>query len=130
MLYPQLPEAQFAVMQVVWEQEEPVSGKHVAKSLLSQKGWKRQTVHTLLSRLVKKGFLSVEKQDTEMCYKPLVNREDYLRQETSRFIEVFHKNSLSGLVFALESGTKISDSDLAELMMWLKAREKEEQNSG
>jgi len=128
MQHPQLPEAEFSVMQMIWEQEKPVSSKHMAEIIKPIKGWKKQTVYTLLNRLVDKGFLSSEIQGKERYYKPLVKREDYLRQETGRFVEVFHKNSLTGLMSALVSGKEIDEADLSELSEWLKNREKEDKN--
>ena len=128
MQHPQLPEAEFSVMQMIWEQEKPVSSKRMAEIMKPVKGWKKQTVYTLLNRLVDKGFLSSEIQGKERYYKPLVKREDYLRQETGRFVEVFHKNSLTGLMSALVSGKEIDEADLSELSEWLKNREKEDKN--
>jgi len=126
MQYPQLPEAEFSVMQTIWEQETPISSRCVAELLKPVKSWKQQTVYTLLSRLVEKGFLSSEKQGWERYYTPLIKREDYLRQETERFVESFHNNSLTGLMNALVSGAGINDADFVELSAWLKEREKEE----
>jgi len=40
---------------------------------------------------VEKGFLSSEKQGKERFYSPLVEREEYLRQETGRFVKLFTK---------------------------------------
>ena len=126
MKYTQLPETEFVVMQTIWEHETPISSSRVTELLLPQKGWKHQTVSTLLSRLTDKGFLSSEKQGKERFYKPIVAREDYLQQETSRFMKNFHKNSLTGLMSALVSNNDINEDDLRELSAWLKDSEKEE----
>ena len=124
MNYPQLPEAEFAAMQIIWTQGGPITSSRVAELLKPQKGWKHQTVSTLLSRLTEKGFLSSEKAGKERHYHPLVEKEDYLRQETGRFVKEFHKNSLTGLMSALVSGDNIDDGDLQDLAAWLKEREK------
>jgi len=126
--YPQLPEAEFTVMQTVWEQEAPISSSQVAELLKPARGWKHQTVYTLLTRLVEKGFLSSEKRGKERYYLPLMEREAYLRQETGRFVETFHKNSLTGLMSALVSTAHIDDADLSELTAWLKEREQGERD--
>ena len=129
MQYPQLPEAELSVMQVIWEQKTPVSGVHITSLLLSVKNWKTQTVFTLLSRLVKKGFLSSEKQGKERYYQTLVNRDDYLNQETGRFIEIFHKSSITGLMNAIVSSTDISENELSELSQWLDKKKKEDKSN-
>ena len=120
MKYPQLPDAELIVMQTIWEHKTPISGLRVTELLKPIKKWKHQTVSTLLSRLTDKGFLSSEKRGKERFYTPHVVREDYLSQETDRFIKDFHKNSLTGLMRALISAGDVTDDDLNELTVWLK----------
>jgi len=98
----------------------------MAELVKPYRGWKKQTVFTLLNRLVEKGFLSSTKTGKERYYEPLVEREDYLRQETGRFVESFHKNSITGLMSALVSSTDIDEKELAELSAWLDKRAKGE----
>ena len=125
MKYTQLPETEFTVMQIVWEQEIPVLSSRVTELLKAQRNWKLQTVSTLLSRLEDKGFLSSEKHGKERYYKPLVAHDDYLRQETGQFIKKFHKNSITGLMSALVSNNDVTNDDLRELAAWLKDCEAE-----
>ena len=128
MKYPQLPDSEFFVMQIIWDGESQISSREVAKRIKPLKGWKNQTVYTLLGRLVEKGFLFSEKHGWERYYEPLVKREDYLRQETGRFVEVYHKNSLTDFMSALVPGSTITDNDLSELSAWLKSRENEDKS--
>ena len=120
MKYPHLPEAELLVMQIIWEQNVPLSSKQMLELSKSQKDWKLQTVSTLLNRLTEKGFLSSEKKGKERTYLSLVDREEYLSQETDRFVKNFHKNSISGLMASLVSSNKVTDEDLQELAAWLK----------
>ena len=122
MQYTQLPEAEFTVMQEIWKQDTPVSGSEMTDILYPTKGWKHQTVYTLLNRLVKKGFLTSEKQGKERYYQSLVCQEDYLRQETERFVEQFHKNSIVGLMSTFVSNKSIDDAELSELSAWMDER--------
>jgi len=119
MKFSQLPEAEFTVMQTIWGQDVPISKTEIAKLLMPYKSWKPQTVRTLLDRLVEKCFLSSQKQGKERYYQPLVKREDYLSQETSRFLRDFHKNSITGLMASLINDEKIDDKDLLDLTEWL-----------
>ena len=114
-----LPDAEFDVMQVVWGAELPISSVQVYSASAEQKGWKPQTVLTLLTRLEKKGFVRSEKRGKERYYWPLVSREQYLQQETGQFIERYHGNSVKGLMAALFGGKKPKASDLNELEAWL-----------
>ena len=117
--YPQLPDSEFAIMQIIWGEEAPVSKTRVAEAIAPMRGWKPQTVYTLLTRLQVKGFLSSQKHGKERFYTSLVTRKDYLNQETGRFMCTFHENSLTGLMNAMFSGAP-SEDDLSELEQWLK----------
>ena len=130
MKYPQLPEAELLVMQIVWEQNNPLTSKQLLELSKPQKEWKLQTVSTLLNRLTEKGFLTSEKRGKERYYLPVVVREEYLSQETKRFVKAFHKNSISGLMASLVSSNKVNDEDLQELVTWLKERKEGEHDDG
>jgi len=123
MKYPQLPETEITVMQIIWDQSEPVSSQHVVEILKPVKDWKAQTIYTLLRRLEEKGFLSSEKQGWKRYYRHIVERDDYMRQDTGRYLKVHYKNSLTDLMNALVSGSNVTDDDLHELSSWLKNKE-------
>lgn len=117
-----LPDAEFEVMKAVWALPIPCSAGQVLQALQGEKEWKVQTVITLLSRLVERGFLSTEKQGKERLYRPLLEKEAYLQFETGNFIRQYHGNSFTSFVTALYDGETISDADADELMQWLKER--------
>jgi len=118
----QLPDAEFDVMSVIWNNEVPISSVQVFNLSVKEKQWKPQTVLTLLTRLEKRGFLSSEKRGKERYYMPLVARDDYLKQETGLFVKRFHKNSLTGLMSALFGGKKPEAAELDEIEAWLKGQ--------
>jgi len=118
-MYPHLPDSEHAIMQIIWGQPTPISKTQVAELAAPERGWKPQTVYTLLNRLVEKGFLSSKKQGKERFYTTLVPRETYIEQATERFMSNVHKNSLTGLMNALFS-SKVDKNDLEELEQWLK----------
>lgn len=118
-MYPHLPDSEHAIMQIIWGQPTPISKTQVAELIEPERGWKPQTVYTLLNRLVERGFLSSEKQGKERFYAALVPQEAYIAQATEKFMNTMHKNSLTGLMNALFS-SKVAKEDLAELQQWLK----------
>ncbi|MCL2498749.1 MAG: BlaI/MecI/CopY family transcriptional regulator [Defluviitaleaceae bacterium] len=120
---PQLPDAEFTIMQIVWEQPSPISINQVTALAEPERGWTVQTVYTLLARLVEKGFLYTTKQGRERIYTPLISQDVYLNQETGRFFQKFHKNSVPGLMNALFK--RASKEDLTEIEAWLKENTEE-----
>ena len=118
--YTHLPDSEFTIMQIIWSQPAPISKTQVAALAGPLRGWTPQTVYTLLNRLTEKGFLSSEKQGKERYYTATVSRESYLNQETGRFMETVHKNSLTGLMNALFANNNPTEADLLELEQWLR----------
>ena len=117
-----LPDTEFEIMKVVWANEPPITTNTVMEQLGGERGWKAQTVISLMLRLVKKGFLRTEKDGKERTYFPLVGKEDYLEFETGNFMKLYHENSFLSLVNTLYDGKRLSDGDIEELTKWLKER--------
>ena len=117
-----LPDTEFEIMKVVWANEPPITTNTVMEQLGDERGWKAQTVISLMLRLVKKGFLRTEKNGKERTYFPLVAKEDYLKFETGNFMKLYHENLFLSLVNTLYDGKRLSDSDIEELMQWVRER--------
>ena len=117
-----LPDAEFEIMKVVWANEPPITTNMIMEQLGKEKEWKAQTVITLLLRLVNRGFIRTEKNGKERTYFPIVSKEDYLKFESGDFMERFHENSFTSLVATLYNDKKIKDSDLDELLKWIKEK--------
>lgn len=122
-----LPDAEFDIMQTIWDQQPPVTTGMLMDLMGRDRGWKVQTVVTLLARLTERGFLRVEKgTGRERLFYAVISRDDYLRMETESFLSHYHRKSVSSLIAAL-AGEKLTDSDLDELTAFVqKARERSE----
>jgi predicted transcriptional regulator len=117
-----LPDAEFEIMKIVWANDPPITTNMIMEQLGKEKEWKAQTVITLLLRLANRGFIITEKKGKERTYFPIVNKEDYLKYESSDFIERFYENSFTNLVATLYNDKKIKDSDLDDLLKWIKEK--------
>lgn len=121
--FTRLPETEYEVMSVVWRNTPPVTTAVLMNQLGNEKGWKLQTLVTLLNRLTERGFLRSEKLGKERTYYPCVNQDDYVKFETMLFIEKYHNNSLSQLVNAFTGNSKLSKEEIEELNFLLKKQE-------
>ncbi len=117
-----LPDAEFEIMKAVWANEPPITTSMIMEQLGKEKEWKAPTIISLMLRLVERGFLRTEKCGKERTYYPVIAKEVYLKYETGDFIERFHGNSFTSLVAALYDGDKLKDSDLDDLIKWLKEK--------
>lgn len=121
--FSKLPDTEFEIMKVVWANDPPLSANLIMEKIGASKGWKVQTAITLLLRLVDRGFLRTEKLGKERVYYPVVGRDDYLRFETGNFMNLYHEGSFVSFVSTLYDGKRISETEINELMQWMKARE-------
>lgn len=120
-----LPDAEFAVMQEIWDTENiPVSTADIKSSLKTKKEWNMSALQTVLSRLEEKGFVVSEKNGRNRYYTPAVTREDYLAAEREAFAERVGAKSLPGLVAAMFDGRKISPAEERELLDFINKNRK------
>ena len=117
-----LPDAELEVMQAVWACEAPVARADIDAKLKDTHPMALTTLLTVLTRLADKGFLRIEKQGRSARYIPLVRREEYLAQQSRRFLEKLCGGSLPAFAAALgDSG--LSRQELAELRRLLERDE-------
>ena len=72
-----LPDTELEVMKALWSLGTDVPRLALDHALASFQ-WSRNTINTYLTRLVEKGFVSVQRDGKSNLYTPLVSREDYL----------------------------------------------------
>lgn len=121
-----LPDAEFSVMQGIWNAENiPVSTADIRGLLEGEKEWNMSALQTVLSRLEEKGFVKSEKNGRNRFYTPAVSREEYLAAEREAFAERVGAKSLPGLVAAMFGGRKISPAEEQELLDFINRNRKE-----
>lgn len=111
---PDISNAEFEVLDALWESYPATSGDIIAR-LNSRKPWHEKTVKTLLSRLLKKGVLSFEKQQRQYLYSPVIAREDYNRKETASFVSRLFKGKVAPMVAGFANEHTLSKQDVEAL---------------
>ena len=113
-----LPDAELEVMQAIWACEPPVSRTDIDEILRDTHPMAQTTLLTVLTRLSEKGFVEIRKEGRSARYIPVVARQDYLAQQSRRFVEKVCKGSLPAFAAALcDSGlTKDELAWLRELL--------------
>ena len=111
------------VLSVLW-QNHPLSAKHIAEKLTDE-SWTYVTIKTLINRLLKKGFLSFEKEGRQYLYSATITEKDYLKKENKSFVERMYAGSFSGLFAAFTQHEKISGQELKEIKKMISEMEKD-----
>jgi len=117
---PEISDAEYQVMKVIWSAGAPISTNEVVEKLAQSTAWKPKTIHTLLSRLVKKGALQYEKESRVFVYTPLVKESEILSHENDSFLNRFYDGALNPMIVNLLEQDRLSDDDIAALRRTLK----------
>ena len=111
---PQISEAEFEVMKIVWK-HAPISTNEITEKLLQTTSWSPKTIQTLIKRLVTKGALTYEKQSRMFVYTPTVKENEYIRQESNSFLNRHYDGDITAMVSAYLENDKLSESELDTL---------------
>lgn len=120
-----LPHSELEVMLFIWSQKQKPSSKQVILEMGEKNNWKQTTTLTLLSRLIKKDFLSVEKIGRYSYYEPKVSQKDYTQFETDNFMDTFYQGSLKNMLSLLNDNHKIKKNELEDIQNWLENLEED-----
>lgn len=118
---PQISEAEFEVMKIVWKYA-PISTNEITEKLLQTTSWNPKTIQTLIKRLVTKGALTYEKQSRMFIYTPVVKENEYIGQESSSFLNRYYNGDITAMVSAYIENDKLSESELDTLRTLLSQR--------
>ncbi|RDU38135.1 CopY/TcrY family copper transport repressor [Neobacillus piezotolerans] len=109
-----ISDAEWIVMKVLWE-EAPLTSAKIVEAVSSNKNWSPKTIHSLISRLVKKGFIGVNKEKPLYEYYPLVDKRDSILDETRSFIQKVYDGSIHLMLANFIKEEKISEEEIEEL---------------
>jgi len=118
-----LPDAEFELMKIIWRSEPRITTSKIIDSLGDASNWKPQTILTMLTRLIEKGFLTSERIGRQRNYTAIVNEAEYMSVETDGFMSRYRGNSLGSLVKAMYDGKDMTEEEINELRQWLKEKE-------
>lgn len=99
MMLQQISDAELEIMKVVWAKNKEPSLFAELTDELAAKGrpWQKNTLITLLNRLVNKGFLKAKKIGRRNEYTPLVSEAEYQTAQTKHFWRSYMRGVRQGL---------------------------------
>lgn len=118
---PQISEAEFEVMKIVWK-HAPINTNEITEKLLQTTSWSPKTIQTLIKRLVTKGALTYEKQSRVFVYTPLVKENEYIGQESSSFLKRFYNGDITAMLSAFLENGRLSETEIERLRSLLAAK--------
>ena len=108
---PQISEAEFEVMKIVW-QYAPVSTNEITDRLMKTTSWGAKTIQTLIKRLTNKGALTYEKEGRVYVYTPLVKENEYISQQSNSFLRRFYDGDITAMLSAYIKNDRLSAEEI------------------
>lgn len=122
-----LGEAELEIMQVVWNEDHPLTSNYILKQLQGRRKWKLSTLMTSLSRLSDKGYLSCDRSTGSNLYTFMISENEYRTKESRHFLEKLYNNSIQNMVATLYHNQELDTDDIKELRDFLDELKEAEQ---
>jgi BlaI family transcriptional regulator, penicillinase repressor len=121
---PQISDAEWEVMKVVWERQ-PVSAAEVVERLGRERRWSPRTIRTMLNRLLAKRAIDYRPEGKRYLYRSRISRDACVRQESRSFLSRVFDGAAAPAVMHLlthcdvEEFRKLSPDELQHLRQLL-----------
>ncbi len=122
----QISDSELELMKIVWDEGGKVLYARIMERLADTgKGWQKNTVITLLSRLVEKGLLTTSKIGRRNEYTAVVSQAEYQAAQTKTLLNKLYQGEAKNLVMTLVEQELLTGEDYEELRaFWEAGREK------
>ncbi len=119
-----LAEAEWEVMDGVWQFGRRVTVREVVDHLYPNGEKAYTTVQTIMNILTAKGVLDREKIGPVNVYRPALSRQDVAQAETRNLVSRMFEGSFGALATYLVDSGELSKKELDELRALIEEREK------
>lgn len=121
----QISDAELDIMKIIWDNGKPTFFAFIMDELGSKgKTWQKNTVITLLSRLMDKGFLKARKMGRRNEYTAIVSKTEYQTTQTKSFVDKIYEKSAKGLVSNLIQSDFLTSEEYEDLKTLLEQKPK------
>ncbi|BAH07019.1 BlaI/MecI/CopY family transcriptional regulator [Clostridium kluyveri] len=111
---PKISDSEWEIMKVLWK-KSPLTSSEIIEILKEYISWNPKTIHTLISRLVKKDAIEVKKDTPFYLYYPKVSEEECRKTETKSFVKKVYNGSIHLLISNFIKNEKLSEEEIEEL---------------
>lgn len=105
-----LTPAQLEIMNLFWERGE-LGVAQVWRSLSERRTVARNTIQTMLTRLVQKGWLEARCEGNAFCFRAIRPRRSTLGDLVNQLLDNAFSGSASGLIMTLLEGRRLSTAE-------------------
>ncbi len=113
---------QLKLMRVLWQRGE-ASVADVVAELAKSRELAHTTVATMLSRLARRGVVSVERDGRQLLYRPLISERQVRRGMVAEMVRTLFSGSSDALLTHLVTEREVAADDLARVQELLRQAE-------
>lgn len=113
-----LTEAEWKIMQLLWEKCS-MTMMEITRALEKQTGWTKNTVTTLLKRMIQKGTVHVDETGSVKRYRPIADKEKVTREQTDTLLKRLFSGKASLLVANLVERGNMTEDEISEIKSML-----------
>jgi len=111
---PKISGAEWEVMTVLWA-KSPQTANEIVETLSKKTHWQRETIRTLINRLVQKKAVGFEKQGRQYHYHPLLDQAECIKAETRSLLKRFGGASIEPMLAAFVEERRLSSEEVGRL---------------
>ncbi len=126
---PELTEAEWAIMKVVWE-NQPCAAGTVQEALKKSKDWAYSTVKTTMDRMTSKGLLEITKIRNLQLFSSRISKEDAKKGEFRKMLKRAFDGALTPMMQFLIEQEGLSKDELCQLRQFVDKAQKAKDNKG
>lgn len=106
--------AERLVMEALWR-KHPLTAEQITAVVARRQDWSAATVKTLIGRLLKKRAIAADRDGRRYLYTPLVQRADYVHEESQGLLDRLFDGRLAPLVAHFSERRQLTRRDIAEI---------------
>lgn len=111
-------ENEWLIMEVVWQEKQPITASEIIKKLKGTLDISQKTIRVMIGRLVAKGVLDyrVDPDDSRIYhYFPIRSKEECLNLKSTRFVKNYFGGDATLAIASFLKSADITDEQLSEL---------------
>lgn len=120
---PELTEAEWIIMKVVWE-NEPCAAGTVQEILRKSKNWAYSTVKGAMDRMVEKDFLEINKIRNLQLFKSKITQAEAKKREFRKMLKRAFDDALTPMMQFLIENENFSKKDLRQMRKLIEKAER------
>jgi len=124
----ELTEAEWEILNIVWD-KEPCAAGTVQEALADRKDWAYTTVKLMMDRMVKKGFLEIEKIRNLQLFHTCISKVQARRGELRKMLNRAFDGALTPMLKFLIENEGLSMEETAQLREIVRQSRKKERSA-